>query len=112
MKLAAVTAVILALIVVFAGIFAFQQAESMASLLASIIFSFGLLAAAVASFRGRIGGAALGGVLNFLLAIYFAYRLIATERIFPCGMLLILSFMTLFLILLGVFLGLSKEGSR
>ncbi|MGW8179036.1 MAG: hypothetical protein ACWGQW_09765, partial [bacterium] len=51
----------------------------------------------------------LGGVFTFLLAIYFASRFIATERFVPNGILLIVSFVTLFAVTLGVFLGLRKH---
>jgi hypothetical protein len=44
-----------------------------------------------------------------LLAIYFAYLFLATERFVPNGVFLIISFLVLFGVTLGVFLGLREE---
>jgi hypothetical protein len=50
-----------------------------------------------------------GGVGVFLLSIYFAHRLVVTERLIPNGVFLIISFMALFGLILGVFLGLQRS---
>jgi hypothetical protein len=108
-KIASYTLVGYALLILLAGIGAYQGAGSIASLVSSLLLAGVLVASAVLSQRGKVGAAYIGGILVFLSAIYFAYRFIASERFLPSGVLLIISFVALFLVILGVFLTLSQE---
>ena len=77
------------------------------SLFSAVLVASSLFVCAALSRRAvRYEYAAI--VLNFLVAVYFAYRMIASERFVPSGILLIMSFLFLFLMLLGIFLDLSR----
>jgi len=109
MKLAAIALLIYSALVLGGGLVAFVSLKSMGSLVASVIMSVILLYLSYRVFKGALPAGYLGGVFTFLLAIYFAYRFIATERFVPNGILLIVSFAALFAVTLGVFLGLQKH---
>jgi uncharacterized membrane protein (UPF0136 family) len=92
-----------------AGAYGYLVSQSVVSFMTGALLGTALC---LLSWFIRIGISSAGyaaGCINFLLAIYFAYRFIATERFIMAGVLLILSFITLFLLILGVFLGLWKE---
>jgi len=106
MSLAAAALLVQSLIVLWAGILAPSSSGSTVSLAFTGVVSAALLFWSCRVFGGSLVAGYLGGALTFLSAIYFAYRLIATEQFVPSGILLILSFLSLFGVLLGVFLGL------
>jgi hypothetical protein len=103
MIIAAITLLVQSLIVLCAGLLAHA---SFGAVLISSVISIVLVVSSFLTFRGSLAAGYLGGALTFLSAIYFAYRLIATEQFMPSGIFLILSFVALFSVLLGVFLGL------
>lgn len=109
MRLAAATLLIYSALILGAGLVAYLASESMASLIAAVVVSFLLLYLAFRAFRGSVRAGYVSGVFTFLLAIYFAYRFLATERFIPSGGLLIVSFIALFGVILGVFLGLRER---
>jgi uncharacterized membrane protein (UPF0136 family) len=108
MNLVGAVCIVYAALIVFSGWLGYAAAASSASVVMGMVTGLLLLAMGLYSRRAVSGGYA-AGALTFLLAIYFAYRFIATERFFPSGVLLIVSFMALFLILLGVFIALRHE---
>jgi len=63
--------------------------------------------------RAYLGGRIPAGYLSLtgilLVAIYFAYRFLATESLVPAGLLLVVSFACLFLVLLGFFIFLANS---
>ena len=79
------------------------------SILAALPVSVLLLALAFGAFRGMLAAGYAGGAGLFLLSIYFAHRLIVTEELVPNGVFLMVSFMALFGLILGVFLGLQRS---
>ncbi|UCF37927.1 MAG: hypothetical protein JSU96_03415 [Acidobacteriota bacterium] len=109
MRLAAGTVFVYAWVILAAAILAFKGSGGVISLVSGILAGAGLVTGGVLALRNVTGAAYGSGVLTFLLAIYFAYRFLATERFLPSGVLLIVSFVALFLILVGIFIGLSKE---
>jgi uncharacterized membrane protein (UPF0136 family) len=110
MKLVAVTSWILSLLILYSGILGFQ-AGSLASLISSLIFAAVMAASGGYSWKGKKSAGYFCGVMTFLLAVYFAYRFIASESFIPAGLLLIVSFFGLFFVLLGVFLGLKEDSA-
>lgn len=109
MKLAAVTLFIYSVLVLGVGLFAYFSTESVASLAFAAILTLVFLFLGFLAFKGMLVAGYLGGALTLLQAIYFAYRFIATERFIPNGILLIVSFLVLFAVMLGVFLGLQRS---
>jgi hypothetical protein len=109
MRLAATVTVLYAGLVLSAGFLAFSEGRGAAVLFGTFLVGGVLLAAGVQGWKGRIGAGYLSGFVVFLSAIYFAHRFIVTEQFVPGGVLLMLSFITLFFILLGVFLGLQDR---
>jgi hypothetical protein len=112
MKLAATTLWIYALLMVGGGIYAFLSSRTLDSLVAASLLAVLLVLLSILSKKGHLPAGYLGGIVVFLLAIFFAYRFLATERFFPSGVLLILSFFALFGVTLGVFLGLQDTSER
>jgi len=109
MKLASLTCFVFGVLIAGAGVYALYQLGSIVAFVSCVFSSILLLATGYFSRKGVTGAGYTSGVLTFLLAIYFAYRFIASERFFISGMFLILSFVALFLILLGVFLSMREE---
>jgi len=108
MKMVAVVSWIPGLLVIGAGYLGYQ-AGSLASLTGSIVWAVALVIAGWFSWKNNPTAGYASGVLTFLLAIYFAYRFIASESFIPAGVLLIITFIGLFLVLLGVFIGPAGE---
>lgn len=66
------------------------------------------IGAGVGALKGRLPWGYSGGALLFLSCLFLAYRFLATELLWPSGALLMAGFFALFLVLLGVFLGIAK----
>jgi hypothetical protein len=109
MKVAAITLYIYAILIFGLGVSGYLTEGSLAAFVAAAIVSTFLLAAAFSASRGALVAGYAGGVGVFLLSIYFAHRLVVTERLIPNGVFLIISFMALFGLILGVFLGLQRS---
>ena len=109
MKVAAVGALLYGIIILIGGVIAFFQEQSVAFLVFGIVVGNIYFLLACGCFKEVVPAGYVSGALTFFLAVYWAYRFIASERFFPGGVLLILSFLVLFLILLGVFLGLQSR---
>jgi uncharacterized membrane protein (UPF0136 family) len=107
MKLVICASVGLAIVVLCGGWLGYSASGGLVSLFSSVCVAAILLAFANLSRRAVIYEYS-ATALNFLVAIYFAYRMIATERFIPSGILLVVSFLFLFLMLLGIFLDLSR----
>lgn len=109
MKLAAITLYLYATLIFGVGVSGYLMEGSFAAFVAAGIVSALLLAAAFSASRGVLVAGYAGGVGVFLLSIYFAHRLVVTERLIPNGILLMISFVALFGLILGVFLGLQRS---
>jgi uncharacterized membrane protein (UPF0136 family) len=109
MKIASVTCFLFGVLVGSAGIYALLQLGSVVAFVGSTLSAILLFVTGYLSLKGITGAGYASGVVTFLLAVYFAYRFIASERFFISGILLILSFVSLFFILLGVFMSLQDE---
>jgi uncharacterized membrane protein (UPF0136 family) len=109
MKLAPVTLSLYGMVLLAGGFLTYSSSGRVVSLLAGILIFLFLLFLAIRSLRGSLRAGYTGGVVTFLLAIYFAYRFLATESFVPSGVLLLISFMALFGVTLGVFLGLRER---
>ena len=109
MRLATLTLLLFGGLILLGGCAAYFSAGSTISLISSLVGTGLFLFLAYHTSRGSVSAGYSGGVLTFLMAIYFAYRFIATERFMPSGLLLIVSFLALFGVSLGVFLGLRER---
>lgn len=109
MKLASLTCFVFGVLIAGAGVYALNQLGSLVAFVSCILSAILLFATGYFSLKGVTGAGYTSGVLTFLLAIYFAYRFVASERFIVSGLFVILSFVALFLILLGVFLSLREE---
>ena len=104
MKLAAVATLTYALLVLAGGLMGYLQANSMASLLDGLLFGTGFLITGWLVWRDSMTAGYVSGFMILLLALYFGYRFISTDQFLPGGIMLITSFLTLFFLLLGLFL--------
>ncbi len=107
MKLVIGGALGLAVVVLVGGWLGYSAAGGLVSLVSSVCVA-GLLVIFANFSRRAVKYEYATIVVNFLVAIYFAYRMIASERFIPSGILLVVSFFFLFLMLLGIFLDLSR----
>ena len=104
MKLAAVATLIYALLVLAGGLMGYLQANSLASLISGLLFGTGFLVIGWLVWRDSMTAGYVSGFMILLLALYFGYRFISTDQFLPGGIMLITSFLTLFFLLLGLFL--------
>jgi len=109
LRLAAATLSLYGAVVLGGGLAAYGLTGSRISLISATLLSAVLCLLAFRAFKGSVSAGYMGAVCTFLLAIYFAYRFIASERFIPSGILLIVSFAALFGVTLGVFLGLQRH---
>ena len=59
--------------------------------------------------RKSVPSGVAGTAVIFIMAVYFAYRLIVSNRFIPSGIFMIVSFFFLFAALLGIFLKLMRN---
>jgi uncharacterized membrane protein (UPF0136 family) len=103
MKLAAVTTLIYALLVLAGGIFGYSQARSLPSLISGVVFGLILLLMGYLIWQGSVAGVYATVAIVLFLALFFAYRFTATGRIMPGGAMFALSFVTVVLLVFGAF---------
>lgn len=82
----------------------YLQANSLASLISGLLFGTGFLITGWLVWRDSMTAGYVSGFMILLLALYFGYRFISTDQFLPGGIMLITSFLTLFFLLLGLFL--------
>ena len=107
MKLAAIVLFGYSVMILSAGVMDYLREGW--SILAAVPISILMFALAFGTFRGVLAAGYAGGVGIFLLSIYFAHRLVVTEELIPNGVFLMVSFLALFGLILGVFLGLQRS---
>lgn len=107
MKLAGWTTQIFGVLLVAAGWLGWLAEGAVSPTLGTVLgVLFCLLG--YAYLRGSMPAGYLSAAGMLLTAIYFAYRFLVTESLFPAGLLLVFSFATLFLVLLGFFISLAR----
>lgn len=100
------------LVLLYAGWLGYAQGGSLASLITGVIVASGLVTLGLLS-RKSVSFGIAGTAVIFVMAIYFAYRLIVSNRFIPSGIFMIISFCFLFFALLGIFLKLMRDpGTR
>ena len=104
MKLAAITVLVYALMVSAGGLVGYVQAKSIPSLISGILSGIVLLICGWLVWQGSMAAGYTSGAVVLLLALFFGYRFVTTNKFMPGGMMLILSFIALFFLLLGLFL--------
>ena len=104
MKLAALTTLTYGFMVLTGGVVGYIQAKSMPSLINGIIFGIGLLICSKFIWQGSIPAGYISGGMTLLLALFFGYRFLSTNKFMPGGVMLIVSSLALVLLLLGLFL--------
>lgn len=96
------------LVLLYAGWLGYAQGGSLASLVTGIVVAVSLAGLGLLSRKSVPFGIA-GTVVIFIMAVYFAYRLIVSNRFVPSGIFMIVSFFFLFAALLGIFLKLMRN---
>ncbi len=108
MNVAVPACLLYSLVLLYSGWLGYARTGSLASVIAGVVVAalvavFGLLA------RNSVPFGFAGAAVIFVMAVYFAYRLIESNRFVPSGVLMIVSFFFLFFTLLGVFLKLMRK---
>lgn len=98
------------LVLLYAGWLGYAQSGSLVSLISGILVAVVLAGLGLLSRRSVPFGVA-GTAVIFVMAVYFAYRLIVSNRFIPSGIFMIVSFFFLFLALLGIFLKLMRRAN-
>ena len=94
------------------GISAYLSSGAFLSLVLAVFLAGLFIFLSARSRQGHLAAGYVGGIFVFLLAVFFAYRLLATERFVPNGILLVVTFLALFGVTLGVFLGLQDPDEK
>jgi uncharacterized membrane protein (UPF0136 family) len=108
MSLVDLACLIYPLVLLYAGWLGFREHGSLASLITAIIVAVVLAVLGFLSRKSVPSGVA-GTAVIFIMAVYFAYRLIVSNRFIPSGIFMIVSFFFLFAALLGIFLKLMRN---
>jgi uncharacterized membrane protein (UPF0136 family) len=103
MKLAAVTSLIYGVLVLLGGIMGYVQAKSFPSLISGVVFGLLLLVSGWLAWGGSMPAIYVSAGAALLLALFFGYRLTATGKMMPSGMMLILSFVAVVILVYGAF---------
>jgi uncharacterized membrane protein (UPF0136 family) len=96
------------LILLYAGWLGYSARGSIASLVAGIVVAIALESLGILS-RKAVHFSIAGAAVIFVMTVYFAYRLIISNRFIPSGIFMIISFFFLFAALLGIFLKLMRN---
>jgi uncharacterized membrane protein (UPF0136 family) len=80
-----------ALLILFGGLFAYYKVKSRVSLITSVVSAVALFVAFGISWAYPVIAFAIGAIVSINLAINFAFRLQASRKFMPAGMLMILS---------------------
>ena len=104
MKFSAIVILLYAFLILIGGIGGYLQAKSLYSLISGFLFGASLLLSGWFVWHESITAGYTATFIILLLAIYFGYRFILTEKFLPGGIMLIASFITLFFLLLSLFL--------
>jgi uncharacterized membrane protein (UPF0136 family) len=108
MKLAAITTLIYALLVLGGGLFGYSQARSLPSLISGVVFGLILLLTGYFIWQGSVAAVYAAGAIAIFLALFFAYRFTATGNILPGGAMFAASFVAVVLLVIGVFTSLRE----
>ncbi len=103
MKLAAVASLVYGVLVLLGGIMGYVQARSLPSLVSGVVFGVILLVCGWLAWTGSMPAVYVSAVAALLLALFFGYRLTATGKMMPSGMMLILSFLAVVILVYGAF---------
>lgn len=96
------------LVLLYAGWLGYAERGSLASLITGVVVAVVLEVLGLLSRKSVPFGIA-GTAVIFVMAVYFAYRLIVSNRFVPSGVFMIISFFFLFAALLGIFLKLMRN---
>ena len=110
-KLTTITSILLGTAVFGFGIWGLLSARGIVSSTTGVLLGVALVCAGGISRKSTKAAYACTGI-TFLTAVFFAVYFVATERFFPGGILLLVSFLALFLVLLGIFLQLQRQSRQ
>jgi uncharacterized membrane protein (UPF0136 family) len=103
MKFSAIAILLYAFLILIGGVVEYLQAKSLYSLISGFIFGTSLLISGWFAWHESMTAGYIATLTILLLAIYFGYKFILTEKFLPSGIILIASFITLFFLLLSLF---------
>lgn len=83
------------LLLLVGGLIGHLKANSLPSLIMGTTFAILAIASAYAIFKGYISGTISALVISLILSLFFFYRLIATQRFMPSGLMAVISVMVL-----------------
>lgn len=93
--------IIYGLIVLGGGMSGYYIAHSLPSLVAGSIASIALIICAISMFQKSVLGYFIATGISFLLTVFFANRFIGTFKLFPAGIMAIIS-LIVFIILVAI----------
>lgn len=108
MRFASVATFLFALLIAFGGSLIFRQTGSLFFPSLGMISSLVLLAGAIGLWRRSLVAGFVTCGTSMLLGLFFGYQFISSEALIPGGILLVTSFITLFIVLVAVFVTLQK----
>jgi len=108
MRIASIATLLFALLVATGGILIYSQSTSLFFPTLGTVSSLGLLAGAFGLWRRSVAAGFITCGISMLLGLFFGYQFISSETLIPGGLLLIVSFITLFIVLVAVFVKLQK----
>ena len=98
MNIPALTILIYALFVLIGGMIGYNQAHSLASLIAGTVSGLLLLFCSIGMFKRSVLAYTLSLGLTLLLTLFFSYRLFLTAKFMPAGLMVLLSLITFSLV--------------
>lgn len=109
MRFAGIVTLLYSVSVVVSGWIAYVQHDSPFFVGLSVVAAVALVAGAVGIWRRRLPAAFVSCAVAMLLGLFFGYLFISSETFLPGGMMLISSFVTLFVILIALFATLAQQ---
>lgn len=101
MRLKAYVVFLYGLLLLIGGIIGHVKANSLASLIMGITFSILAIASAYALWKNKAIGDLSAKIISLVLAAFFVYRYLLTEKFMPAGLMVLLS-VAVFAILISV----------
>ncbi len=112
MKVAGAFTIVYSVLVGLSGTLAWLRGGSLLFLILVLCAAAALLTSSVGIWRGWLPAAFIACATAMLLGLFFGYLFIASGNFLPGGVMLISSFLILFVILLALFVRLAQHSSH
>lgn len=99
MKFASISALVYGALLFVGGVVGFVKTQSTASIVAGTITSAVMIVSAIAMFKDSACGFWGALITASALALFFGYRFMASQKIMPAGIMLVLSLLMCLLLL-------------